>query len=306
MNPAWPGLRAPLPLLLDATIIFYYLAGAVFAFLTCWSQTLRRWSLHGPLQREGRVTKGTREAGRGILQWIWVWLDDLWVPKCWFWHFYLLGVVWNAVCVVWAATTTVNGASLVSLVLYEAHLGRRLLEQRILFGGTSGRERRDKDDQPSSRMHVVAYLVGLSFYVVTPIALVRAVSDSTSGGRVATLPIVLFCAANVIQHRCHRTLARLYCARSRVGERREYPPGVLFRRLTCPHYTAEIAIYAALAAAHPHTKTLLWSCVVFVTTTLVLNGLRVDRWYRDNLPNAYNGAHRSCGGCRWVVLPGVL
>lgn len=89
-------------------------------------------------------------------------LSDAFVPQKWFSHFYIVGSVWNAV-VLFLLQKTIPAcfSSLLyssTLVLFQIHVVRRLLETVYIM-------KYPKD----ARMHVLAYVFGLSYYIMVPI-----------------------------------------------------------------------------------------------------------------------------------------
>lgn len=93
-------------------------------------------------------------------------LSDWTVPQSWFGHFYALGAAWNIlVTTLFLSSSYYHDLSPTSqvvycaaLVLLEVHLVRRLLETIGLMKYPVG-----------SQMHGVAYLFGISYYLVVPL-----------------------------------------------------------------------------------------------------------------------------------------
>ena len=91
--------------------------------------------------------------------------DLLSVPKRWFWHFYVVGViccvgVW---CLCWMGNTWHDNKKIdewLGLVMMTFQVARRLYE--CLFV-----------ERPSNaEMHVLHYIAGVLFYLITPFAIV--------------------------------------------------------------------------------------------------------------------------------------
>jgi len=93
-------------------------------------------------------------------------LSDWTVPQKWFAHFYAIGAIWNTVIILFFFSSTFyysldpkhEAVYLMAFVLLEFHLVRRFLE-------TVGLMRYPEQ----ARMHGVAYLFGLMYYLVLPL-----------------------------------------------------------------------------------------------------------------------------------------
>ena len=93
--------------------------------------------------------------------------SDWTVPQRWFAHFYLLGSVWNILvatyflsCAHFSTFSSPSQAAFVTvLALLQIHLVRRYLETVQLMNYPIGAE-----------MHAVAYLFGISYYLVVPLS----------------------------------------------------------------------------------------------------------------------------------------
>jgi len=104
---------------------------------------------------------------------------------------------------------------------------------------------------------------------------------------------VLFVASGA-QHDCHVYLASL--------EKYSLPTHAFFRGVVCPHYTAELAIYLAIALiAAPRgalVNPTVFSGAVFVAAILSVSAGRNREWYREKFGDeAVKG--------KWCILPGV-
>ena len=97
-------------------------------------------------------------------------LTDWTVPQRWFFHFYAMGAIWNALVAssfaIFPGSRSNTSLSefalhLWALIFFEVHLIRRLLETLFLMKYPEG-----------ARMHGIAWLFGLSYYLVMPLTLV--------------------------------------------------------------------------------------------------------------------------------------
>jgi hypothetical protein len=178
-------------------------------------------------------------------------LQDVTVPKSWFWHFYLIAVA-VAVALLDARPTLAAG-------LFLFHVSRRLLEQLFLFGRRS-----------HSRMNLLAYFLGLGFYPLYGLSL--WVSTIEQSGLVQVTALVLWAVFQLVQFVSHKELARLS-----AGHGYGVPMGWLFRLTWTPHYAAEAAIYAAMAGVTGGAA--VKAGAVFVAVSLSVNGGNQRRWY---------------------------
>ncbi|CAK43231.1 uncharacterized protein An18g04290 [Aspergillus niger] len=119
----------------------------------------------------------------------------------------------------------------------------------------------------ASRMWFVHWLVGLAFYL--------AVSVTIAPSLRTFVCIPLFLIASGIQHDCHHYLFSL--------KKYTLPTHPIFRRIVCPHYTAECVIYLSLALlgapkGEVVNKSLL-SALVFVVINLGVTAANTRHWY---------------------------
>ena len=111
-------------------------------------------------------------------------------------------------------------------------------------------------------------------------------------------------------------------------ERYEIPDSWIFDRITCPHYTAEILIYAAVGSRHSvkHLCSLMYSishvkiqgmlmssrlymspigcgswimCMGWVATNLGITACKTEEWYKQRFGD-------KCPRNRWRILPGLF
>ncbi|KAL6774515.1 hypothetical protein ACKKBG_A25290 [Auxenochlorella protothecoides x Auxenochlorella symbiontica] len=236
-------------------------------------------------------------------------LSDWTVPQKWFSHFYALGSVWS-VPVIWAVmqqlwTGTSQAAweaqvSLLALCLLEVHLVRRYLETVLIM-----------QYPPNARMHGIAYLYGISYYLVVPATIVppsllQRLADGGlesllgRGAMMGALPsalkatlarlsalqwlgVLAFVAGNLLQLHSHRLLATL--SRGTQSGAYRIPRGGLFELVSCPHYLAEIVIYAGLGLLIGAQRPLAWLILAWVAANLVLAAGMTQAWYRRRFPS---------------------
>mmetsp|Transcript_24985 Transcript_24985/g.38643 ORF Transcript_24985/g.38643 Transcript_24985/m.38643 type:complete len:344 (-) Transcript_24985:60-1091(-) len=183
------------------------------------------------------------------------------VDKRYFSHFYIFGII--SACVVAMVFHTfvrqaeiLNGLAFGLLIL---HMIRRLVECLYVH------------KWEGSKMHVAGYLVGLFHYLILPFTFISLpdcnsveTSDEILTQRQPLMSqpqviigIILCLFAQTQQHRHHMILAEI---RQRGNEEKKLEPGSaarksvqkyhiprggLFHYVSCPHYFAEILIYAS-------------------------------------------------------------
>ncbi|KAL1882018.1 hypothetical protein VTK73DRAFT_3000 [Phialemonium thermophilum] len=172
---------------------------------------------------------------------------------------------------------------------------RRLYEHLAVFNPST------------SKMWVVHWLLGESFYLCTSVAVWVDGPDPILRGqlRLADTPLALTwkrCAALLLavaawisQYRCHKHLAGL--------KKYSLPSMGMFRSLVCPHYTAECILYLSLAVcAAPegrlYNKTLLCA-LAFVAVNLGVTAGETRRWYVSRFgPESVAG--------KWNMVPWIF
>ncbi|CAN0890839.1 Polyprenol reductase 1 [Linum grandiflorum] len=229
------------------------------------------------------------------------------VPQRFFCHFYVAGVVWTTVLLsaTWIYASNTEPAdeshlwlSVLLLVFMEAQVLRRLFETMYVFKYS-----------PSARMHIAAYLTGFFFYTAAPLSLcgpyaseafkygaehvVNWSSFEVKGFQVDWWELLnpllklgwlqwtaaaIFLWGWIHQLRCHAILGSL---RSRGKKMDEYviPCGDWFELVSCPHYLAEIVIYAAYVVATGGTHLTIWLIFGFVVANLAIAAGETHRWY---------------------------
>ncbi|KAI5793430.1 putative 3-oxo-5-alpha-steroid 4-dehydrogenase [Pyronema domesticum] len=200
------------------------------------------------------------------------WLAGLTVPHSWFTHFYFLAVFWT---IFWAAQILVHGSVYKFVAAYCEPRSQPFSEGNhsptmsphqlsllfICFLTQTSRRLYEQLSSPpsSSRMWIGHYAIGLFFYTLLPLSLwtnaiptislipqdsafstifyLQRLITSPSLRTLPTLPI--FFLASGLQRDCHTYLAGL--------KKYSIPEHPFFSRILCPHYAAEIVIYASLA-----------------------------------------------------------
>lgn len=233
------------------------------------------------------------------------------MPKAWFTHFYVVGVVVNTAVVVHGVASssslplpTAKPAFVVlpASALFQLHLLRRLYECLAVHKFSS-----------TAKMPLLVYAGGVGHYVLAPLSFVAWGSHRgmhMPSVVAAATAVLLFLAANVVQHWCHVHLAQLRAPSTRTasGAAATYvmPTWGPFRALCTPHYTCEVCIYASLAAMCAAVGGVQLgqlalaplSLLAWTTVNLCITGRRTLLWYRQRFASAPKNWH--------AVLPWLL
>nr|XP_010919154.1 polyprenol reductase 1 isoform X1 [Elaeis guineensis] len=186
------------------------------------------------------------------------------------------------------------------LLLMEAQVLRRLHETLNVFNYS-----------PSARMHIFGYLAGLFFYVMAPLSLGSSCAPealSYAGGQIAQFIVkgrarmpdlevhlwellkpfiilgwcqwigaAIFIWGSLHQLRCHAILGSL--RENKGADEYVLPHGDWFEYVSCPHYLAEIVIYAGILVAAGGLDITVWLLFLFVVSNLVFAAAETHRWY---------------------------
>ena len=168
---------------------------------------------------------------------------NLRVPKSWFSHFYIYGIL--------AMILISPNRGSFGWTLAVLHLIRRLVEQIICFPNDGG-----------SMMHGAAYMLGFLFYTMVALSVPNHPSST-----------ILWFVGNAIQHVAH---GQLFRNRMTNPSKTRPPETLLFRYMNCPHYFGEMLIYIGLSSCD---RTESIACAVFVIVSLSVNWRNHSRWY---------------------------
>jgi 3-oxo-5-alpha-steroid 4-dehydrogenase 3 len=182
------------------------------------------------------------------------------VPKYWFMHFYIVGILSSI-----AALFFKRSDRPVVTLLFFFHCIRRLLECWL--------SRRSE-----SKMHITHYIIGILYYLLTAWAWdLVPLKKLVIGGA-----IWLF--GSLEQKKSHAYLRKL------VKRKQEYPlPNQgYFIATACPHYFFEVCIYAGMALMSQfHYISVL--ILIWVIVDLHFSATEQWKWYRSHYhtPNNY-------------------
>jgi len=101
---------------------------------------------------------------------------------------------------------------------------------------------------------------------------------------------LLFAAGSLLQAASHVALARLQRRATAAGQPYALPEGGILARLTCPHYSGEILLYAGLAllaSPPPASRPLPWLVLAWVVCNLVLGAADAAAWYKRTFGRAW-------------------
>ena len=246
-------------------------------------------------------------------------LSNWTVPQRWFAHFYFIGAIWNAwLAFLFIASQTQAQAPAVDGTFYflaafalEFHLLRRLAETVAVLHYPDG-----------ARMHGIAYLFGVSYYIVVPLSIIPYASNALYASiltRTWTSPatatmsrfsfdfnllfspsslapihwigIAIFACGNALQFHSHLKLSQLSSTskwkKTNAPPKYKIPRGGAFEYVSCPHYLAEIVIYIGLAciAGDPADNLLPYLMVLWVVRFACCSYLHT---HTRTLPYMYN------------------
>ena len=191
------------------------------------------------------------------------------VKKSYFGHFYALGTMLSIYCLFYellhASIPFVSNSKLQMLLLFLIQCIRRALECSLASFG-------------QSKMHISGYLVGILHYLFIPIAILHVPSQFCSPTR-SFFAWTVFLLASYIQMSAHESLRQLKLQQLSTGKY-SVPKDFPFFFICCPHYSAEISIYAALLSYHPSNTEMLL-IFVWVVSNLSIVADEQLRWYRN-------------------------
>ncbi|EUT79083.1 hypothetical protein PFAG_05655 [Plasmodium falciparum Santa Lucia] len=158
-------------------------------------------------------------------------------------------------------------------LIFEIHLLRRFFEQLFLVRTTT-----------KSFMHIFSYLLGISFYIITPFSLYNKEKINYNWSIIS--PLLLFIIGNIIQFDSHLRLARLRPKGIKKSDTfYKVPYGGFFHFVSCPHYFAEILIYFSFFLLNKNITCSL--NFLLVSLILIKNGILTHEWYLKVLADTY-------------------
>jgi hypothetical protein len=191
------------------------------------------------------------------------------VPKSYFLHFYILGLLINI------PLFLLSRSSGFLFLLFLCHMFRRLYECIYIhhFGA-------------NSTMSFIHYFIGLIHYPFVGLTIIidRQSSNENLSFLNYSFALILFLTASYIQYQVHLTLAK---NRRTENETYPIPNGYwLFEYFSCPNYIAEIFLYLAFLFVSQRTSCFM-SLVIWVVVNQCLSALLTQRWYSQHYGDAY-------------------
>eukprot|EP00250_Pteridium_aquilinum_P013158 c21166_g3_i1 orf=133-1062(+) len=239
------------------------------------------------------------------------------VPQRFFLHFYIVGTLFNGfLLLLMLAQTCVKPMpkfeisreeawrTVAILFLFELQVLRRLYES--LYVSKFSRH---------ARMHILAYLLGLLFYVLASLSLfprgkelmmnlmsgypaykhgIDKFEISLGGGNPLReigwrywISGAIFFWGSVHQHRCHVILASLRSSEMMKKDDAQYkiPYGDWFEYVSSAHYLAEFVIYFSFVVATGGQNINTWLLFVFTILNLSIAADDTHKWYRRKFKN---------------------
>ncbi|KAI0180452.1 hypothetical protein GGR52DRAFT_245069 [Hypoxylon sp. FL1284] len=234
------------------------------------------------------------------------------VPHSWFRHFYFLSL---SCSLFWAVQFLSRGAVLDVIVRNQAprEQASMSINQVILMWllmSLQGARRLYEYSfvlrPSSSKMWIIHWLLGMSFYFCTSVSIwiegsssIQSPDRRTFAAAAPSFKVIFGALAFLVswsmQYRCHCYLSGL--------KKYSLPEKGLFRYLVCPHYTCECALYLALAiVAAPKgqlcNKTLICA-LLFVAANLGVTANGTKKWYDEKFG-------RDVVRRRWRMIPLVF
>uniref|UniRef100_A0A6J0TPY4 Polyprenal reductase n=1 Tax=Pogona vitticeps TaxID=103695 RepID=A0A6J0TPY4_9SAUR len=178
------------------------------------------------------------------------WLKTFDVPKRWFYHFYILSVLWNGFLL----------QSLIQSLFLSWPFTIWLQNLLDILDGTWQNQNMDA--------HITGHGKGsrltISWYHI--------------------LGLLMFIWASVHQHRCHVILANLRKTKSGkvVNMDHRIPFGDWFEMVSCPHYFAELLIYISMAVTFGLKNFSWWLVVMYVFFNQAVSAVLCHEYYQSN------------------------
>jgi hypothetical protein len=191
---------------------------------------------------------------------------DFQVPKQWFLHFYVAGIL--SCCL-----TILNARHFYHMCLLTVLLqvSRRSYECLYVHAWT-----------PASRMHLCVYLVGLTHYLLLPFN--WTIQEEPASPLLSLCGCCLCLCAQYEQHMHHALLASQRVDSWKKGSKHTYgyilPQGRWFHWIGSPQYLAEILIYIGFWMQLQNRSGML--LLAWVASNQTLCALRTHAWYQKN------------------------
>jgi 3-oxo-5-alpha-steroid 4-dehydrogenase 3 len=127
-------------------------------------------------------------------------------------------------------------------------------------------------------MNITHYFVGVSFYVMTPLAAAAAANHHRNLNWMKFIGGVVWVIGMVIQHDSLVRLAVLRKGKVKEGKV-DVPSGGWFEWVSCPHFFGELVIYTGLCAFEGFSNVYLNLVLLFCLLNQTLVALETHAWY---------------------------
>ncbi|CAO3652682.1 unnamed protein product [Mucor fragilis] len=226
------------------------------------------------------------------------------VPKHYFSHFYVVGLMTAALCIVELVSLSKSNTSLFIMQLldrYDSRIGTHHVSQEQCVLGlwlfTLHLTRRVYEsfwvEKPSktATMHVSHYLIGVGFYgamvLGTWLEGASNVESSLSQQQdtyfnmTSLAAIALFLYASYHQYKCHAILSMLRQSKDQASSY-SIPRGDWFEILVTPHYFADILVYLSLNILYRFQNYILICGLLWTIVNLSVVSGETQRWYQSH------------------------
>lgn len=216
-------------------------------------------------------------------------LRCLYVPKSYFKHMYILGILTFLLTLFWTIqiSKTRDSNVLLSIILFGIQVTRRLYEcfSITIYG--------------NSQVHMLGYIIGLVHYILVPLTLCSSDSPeqqlssffSININMNQSIAVALFAFASYFQYLHHRILFNIKVHKSTTPQAQNassissiqyaIPQGLGFEFICCPHYALEMLIYLSFALLQTRSWG-AWSMLLWVVCNLCVVADENLLWYRNN------------------------
>lgn len=228
----------------DAILTSVYISWILATYLSTAVDTLR------DLASSGKTVDETKAA---------TWHGRFQVPKQWFLHFYVIGIVSSLLVLSFSDNWKIECVAPMLLQVV-----RRCYECCFVHVWKA-----------ESKMHLPAYVVGLLHYVILPFNFIGTNGDDNDVLRLVGILLCVYAQYEQDAHHC--ILAQLRHSSSNQTQRYHLPHGRWFQYIGSPQNLAEILIYLSfvmMLQSLPALALFLW-----VTSNQVVTAVRTHEWY---------------------------
>lgn len=251
-------------------IYAYFCAGILSSLISYFAQKYfgpSKLFLHGKAAETQRITNALKGNWIG-------WIERLTVSKHLFWHFYASGFLLSVLYLIFFDKS-------IAACFLAIQCLRRLFECFLVMPG-------GKDSQ----MHLIHYLIGLSYY---PVLLVSFVLQSNTNTELIYW-IILFVVASGLQFYCHLILGQ---ERSKSQTSKKHRPlnHPIFKLIHTPHYFSELLIYTSMAGLNNFQPLSLMN-LFWIITILGVSAKNSADWLIEQWGYKSHGDF-----CKYLMIP---